>query len=91
MPGQNGFGQSAVSEVSDVELVELTVPLGDVPKDANSEMLHLNVHLTRQQSYALRRIRIGLNEGKETCKTGQGRERLVHSPSDAIRWLLESV
>lgn len=71
---------------------QITVPQGDLPADANSEPLHINLNLTRHQSMVVRRLRVALLERQAICKTGApGRDKLVTNQADAVRWLLEQV
>ena len=95
-PGQNGHQAAAAAIAEPTEDVEecttlIEAPLGEVPEGANSDMVHINLNLTREQSHALRRLRLGLKANRETCKTGQGREHFVESFQDTLRWLLEAI
>lgn len=64
------------------------VPLGEVPLGVVEEgaycLRHLDVHLSPQHALMLRRLVVGL------VKTGARRlDKEVHTPQEAIRWLME--
>lgn len=81
--------RSAVAEV-DANVGVIEVPLGELDPTANSNPIHIDLQLTRQQSASLRRILKGLQAKDATCQTPRGR-RLVDSRHDVIRYLLEQV
>ncbi len=67
--------------------VALEVPVEDLPPDSNQSLMHIDIHLTRAQGNALRRVARGLDAARATLKDGK---RAVNR-QDAIRWLLEQV
>jgi len=69
--------------------IKIEAPIDHPPPDSNSDPIHLDLRLTRAQSAALRKLRLGLKRQRATCHTVTG-ERLVDSKADAIRWLLEA-
>ena len=65
--------------------VLIEVPLADVPPA--TWRLHINTHLTPDQSHALRRVTTALDERLARLSNG----RRVVNPCDALKYLLEQV
>lgn len=65
------------------ESVLIEVPIAEVPPQTWG--LHINTHLTHEQSYALRRVTAALDERLARLSNG----RRVINPCDALKYLLE--
>jgi len=64
--------------------VLLELPVGEIPPEAYL-VEHADMQMTHTQAEALRRIIEGCKRDRAELRTG----RLVQSPSEALRWVLE--
>ena len=67
------------------ETVLIEVPTAEVP--AQTWALHINTHLTPDQSLALRRVTAALDSGLARLSNG----RRVINPCDALKFVLEQI
>ena len=67
------------------ESVLIEVPISEVPPQTWG--LHINTHLTPQQSHALRRVTAALDDRLARLSNG----RRVINPCDALKYLLEQI
>ncbi len=67
------------------DTVSIEVPVAEVPEATWG--LHINTHLTVEQSDALRRITAALDERLTRLANG----RRVINPGDALKYLLERI
>ena len=70
-------------------VVSIELPLGELPDPPFQEPRHLNFHLHKHQAsrLALKRLMLGLQQRVTRLHGG----RLVVTPTDAIRWMLERI
>jgi len=67
------------------DTVLIEVPIAEVPPATWG--LHVNTHLTPEQSHALRRVTAALDEHMARLSNG----RRVINPCDALKYLLEQI
>lgn len=72
-------------EKTPTDSVLVEVPIAEVPLATWG--LHINTHLTLEQSHALRRVTAALDERLIRLSNG----RRVINPCDALRYLLEQI
>ncbi|QDU82668.1 hypothetical protein Pla110_44290 [Polystyrenella longa] len=77
-----------MTEVSNYELAELTIPVSPEANQNKYLSRHVDVQVkTPEQRRALRQLIDGLDASGERLKSG----RRVQSGADAFRWILENI
>ena len=69
----------------DTQVVSIDVPL-TAPHSGYASN-RIDAHLNGEQRETLKRLRAALDAGAVRLKSG----RVVHTPADAVRWLLEQI